>query len=97
LARFSLLFVALNEGRAVVGKEVDDLISAVTVEIMRYLALNRSAGDTAMGVWQWWLSATRDKVTKQLVEAALERLAASGAIGVRVLASGERYYFGLGP
>ena len=52
-------------------------------------------GDTAVGVRQWWLSTTRNRVETNVVETALDRLVSQGALGVRVLPSGERFYFGL--
>lgn len=73
------------------------LVSRVADEIMAYLRKNTFAGDTARGIWQWWLTGSSTRVDLRTVEIALERLAALGAIGVRVLASGEPFYFGLGP
>jgi hypothetical protein len=72
------------------------LVLAVANEIMTYLKKNTLAGDTARGVYQWWLTSSRARADVTTVEMALERLVAEGVVGVRVLASGERFYFGLG-
>jgi hypothetical protein len=63
---------------------------------MEQLRLHPGAGDTVQGIWQWWLKATRDEVGPQIVEVALEQLVAQGALGVRVMASNEKFYFGCG-
>ncbi|MFZ5510306.1 MAG: hypothetical protein ACOZCP_09640 [Pseudomonadota bacterium] len=63
---------------------------------MAHLTRNPTAGDTPQGIWQWWLTTTGDRAGLDTVEAALEQLVARGVMGVRLLASGERFYFGLG-
>lgn len=72
------------------------LVSAVAAEIRAHLDTSPSAGDTALGVWQWWLGSTRDRVDVTTVERALEQLVERGVMGSRDLASGQRFYFGFG-
>ena len=78
------------------GDEDCFLVSVVVAEIVAHLKLSPMCGDTAVGVRQWWLSATRNRVETNVVETALDHLVGRGALGVRVLPSGERFYFGLG-
>lgn len=70
--------------------------AAIAEEIMAYLRANSSAGDTAEGIWRWWLTDLREKVDVVLVEEVLQKLAGQGQIGMRTLASGTTIYFGLG-
>ena len=79
-----------------VGPEAPALVSAVAAEIMAHLSLNPSASDTAMGIWQWWLKMTRHQADVEIVELALKRLVEHGDRDMRVLATGERFYFGRG-
>ena len=72
------------------------LVSAVVAEIMAHMTSNPSAGDTSTGIAHWWLRETRGQCDLAVVEAALERLVEEGRLGMRVLTSGERFYFGLG-
>lgn len=46
---------------------------------------------------RWWICSSRGRATLEVVEEALEQLAASGTLGVRTLASGERLYFAARP
>ena len=73
-----------------------DPVAAVAEEVMAYLRECSAAGDTAQGIWRWWLRDQRDRVDMAIVEQALERLVARRQIGRRVLVSGETFYFGLG-
>jgi hypothetical protein len=87
----------LFKDNIVADDESAELVAVVADEIMAYLKKNESAGDTASGVHQWWLQGVGAGVDVGTVELALQRLAARGAIGARVLASGEVFYFGRGP
>lgn len=77
-----------------VGRDPDVAVTAVADEVMRYLRAHGAAGDTAYGIWRWWLTDQREKVDVMIVEQALERLVAEGRIGRRMLVSGEAFYFG---
>lgn len=66
----------------------------VAAEILAYLARNPGAGDTATGIWQWWLSATRARVEPAAVERVLEGMVLRNEIVVQVMATGQRVYFG---
>ena len=70
------------------------VVAAVAAEIRAHVRRNPTAGDTARGVSQWWLTSSRDGADLGAVEAALNALAERGELGVRVLGSGERFYFG---
>lgn len=56
--------------------------------------MNLDAGDTATGIMRWWIPKARHWTTLDIVEAALDQLISRGVVGTRVLATGERYYFG---
>lgn len=73
------------------------LVSAVIAEIMAHIESNPTAGDTASGIADWWLRDTRGKADPAVVETALERLVQDAVLDMRVLSSGERFYFALGP
>lgn len=75
----------------------DPDLNAVADEVMNYLRTHSAAGDTAAGIWRWWLTDLRGKVDVAMVEQALEDLAARGRIGRRMLASGAAFYFGTSP
>lgn len=85
-----------SEKTHVISPEAHALVSTVAAEIMAHLSLNSSAGDTAMGIWQCWLKVTRDQADMNIVELALERLVVRGDMSMRVLATGERFYYGRG-
>ena len=72
------------------------LVPEVAAEIMAHLKRYPAAGDTPDGIRQWWLGSTRNRVSLETTQEALEALVAKGAMGVRVLISGQRFYFGLG-
>ena len=72
-------------------------MASVAAEIQAHLRRNPNAGDTVAGIRQWWLAPNHGWVSSDIVQAALEALVDRGAIGVRVLVSGERFYFGLDP
>ncbi|MBS0168398.1 MAG: hypothetical protein JSR29_20120 [Nitrospira sp.] len=73
-----------------------ELATAVAEAIRVYLRENRSAGDTAEGIWRWWLTDLRNKVDVAMVETVLQQLVSQGEIGKRILASGATLYFGIG-
>lgn len=73
-----------------------ELAAAVAEEIRVYLRENSAAGDTAEGIWRWWLTDLRHKVDVTMVEEVLKELVHQGEISMRVLASGTTLYFGLG-
>jgi len=74
----------------------DALVAAVMDAIAAHLARHPSAGDTALGIAQWWLQMEPQTATPEIVDHALERLVRGGVLRVRELASGERFYFGPG-
>ena len=85
-------FVWLLNGECIFPME---LATAVAEAIRVYLRENRSAGDTAEGIWRWWLTGLRNKVDVEMVEMALQELVSHGEIGKRILASGATFYYGL--
>lgn len=75
----------------------DVVVIAVAEEVLSYLRTHSAAGDTAYGIWRWWLTDQREKVDVMIVEQALERLVAEGRIGRRMLPPGAVFYFGTPP
>ena len=70
--------------------------SELVEEISDYLAKRPNAGDTAAGIWRYWLTTTRDKSDVQSVEEALDSLVVAGKLCARLLAGGEQFYFAPG-
>lgn len=75
------------------GQQAHSLVSAVATEIMMHLASHPTAADTAKGIRQWWLMATRKRATAAVVDVALARLVAQGHLAVRRLPCDESLYF----
>jgi hypothetical protein len=69
-----------------------DAVHAVTEALRRYLVANRRAADSIEGVRRWWLPASLAKESAHVVEAALDRLVASGDLTRRRLPDGRLLY-----
>lgn len=65
-------------------------VTQVMERVLRHLARNPQAGDTADGVRHYWLG--DDAIAPDIVERALRRLIARGALYERVLPSNEIWY-----
>lgn len=66
----------------------DDRVQAIAQAVEAYLAAHPYAADTADGIQRWWLAGASREEPLDMVRAALERLAAAGRIGRRVLPDG---------
>jgi hypothetical protein len=66
--------------------------SALSEQILQYLATHPRASDTAEGVRHWWLTGFNPSPAE--VQVALQALVDAGAIGVRPLPSGSTVYCG---
>jgi len=64
--------------------------AALADQILQYLATHPQACDTAEGVRRSWLTGSNPSSVE--VQAALQRLAAAGAIGVRPQPGGSTVY-----
>lgn len=65
-------------------------VTQVMERVLRHLARNPQAGDTADGVRHYWLG--DDAIDPAVVERALRRLIARGVLQERVLPSREVWY-----
>ena len=66
--------------------------AALAEQILQYLATHPQAADTAEGVRRWWLTGSNSSPVE--VQVALQRLADTGAIGVRPQSGGSTLYCG---
>ena len=63
-------------------------VDAVAIRISRYLNEHPDAADTVEGVALWWLSGNRSNEWMRTVQRAIEQLAGSGEVAIRVLPDG---------
>lgn len=64
-------------------------LAEVVEQITTYVQAHPAAGDTLAGVMGWWVPSN----PLELVKAALDILVSRGVLGVRMLPSGEPFYF----
>ncbi len=74
-----------------VGPE-EDPAQVIADAIQRYLDVNPDAADSAEGIGRWWLPPALAEESPRMVEEALDRLVAAGAIVRRPLPDGQVLY-----
>jgi hypothetical protein len=77
-----------------VNEEAENLVMAVAAEILKHLEHHPNAADTARGVSEWWLDATRAQADIAIVELALQRLADQGMMRMFKMPDGKQVFSG---
>lgn len=74
----------------------DDRTRALAAELLRYVARHPDAADTAEGIWRWWLPPGTAEYRESDLPAALEWLAARGALVRTTLPDGRELFAATG-
>lgn len=70
----------------------NEAITSVADTVKRYFAAHPNAADSVEGITRWWLARQRFEETTEVVEQALEYLAAEGEIAKTVTREGKILY-----